>query len=144
MLKTVVNEKGDDWDDHLPYVVSAYRHTKHESTGFSPFYLMYGRHASMPLDIIVGAPSKGVATCVTEYAEWLQGTLRDAHQVARQQLGRAADRQKNSYDARFHPYHYQVGQFVWRYYPPAARQKNSPMDGSGRIRSWLRLISIAC
>ena len=125
MLKTVVNEKGDDWDDHLPYVVSAYRHTKHESTGFSPFHLMYGRHASMPLDIIVGAPSKGVATCVTEYAEWLQGTLREAHQVARQQLGWAADCQKNSYDARFHPYHYQVGQFVWQYYPPAARRKLS-------------------
>ena len=58
MLKTVGNEEQDDWDEHLEYVVAAYRHSHHESTGYSAFYMMYGRHANIPLDVIVGLPPR--------------------------------------------------------------------------------------
>ncbi len=34
MLKAVVSEQQDHWDDHLPVVLSAYRSTPHSSTGY--------------------------------------------------------------------------------------------------------------
>ncbi len=35
MLRAVVSKQQDDWDDHLPAVLSAYRSPPHSSTGQS-------------------------------------------------------------------------------------------------------------
>jgi len=51
-----VNNFRNDWDDHLPYVLMAYRTTVPESTGFSPFKMMFGREMNCPIDIIAGRP----------------------------------------------------------------------------------------
>lgn len=49
--------KGSDsedirWDEHLPHLLFAYREVPQESTGFSPFELLYGRRVREPLDIL--------------------------------------------------------------------------------------------
>ena len=46
-----VNQERDDWDDQLPSVLLSYRVSKQESTGVSPFELMYGREARLPFDV---------------------------------------------------------------------------------------------
>jgi transposase InsO family protein len=51
MLKAVVNEERNDWDDHLNWVVMAYRSSVHESTGCTPHLLLFGREQTMPLDL---------------------------------------------------------------------------------------------
>ena len=56
MLSSFVNEHKNDWDDHLPYVMMAYRATMHESTKCSPNLLMLGRETTCPLDLFVGEP----------------------------------------------------------------------------------------
>ena len=43
----------DDWDDHLPYVMMAYRVTRQDSTGCSPNLMMSGREARLPVEIMV-------------------------------------------------------------------------------------------
>ena len=45
-----------NWDLHLPLVMLAYRTSVHETT---PYYLMFGREAKLPIDLIfdVGSPS---------------------------------------------------------------------------------------
>ena len=40
MLRSMVGEHRDDWDDHLPYVMMAYRATRQDSTGCSPNLMM--------------------------------------------------------------------------------------------------------
>ena len=45
-------EDGRDWDKLLPYVLFAYREAPQESTGFSPFELLYGRDVRAPLDVV--------------------------------------------------------------------------------------------
>jgi transposase InsO family protein len=57
MLSTVVNENMDDWDDHLPYVMSAYRSSVHDSTGCTPNKLMLGRESTTPVDLLYPLPS---------------------------------------------------------------------------------------
>ena len=41
-LSMFVNDRCDNWDELLPYVMDAYRTSVHESTGYSPFRLMMG------------------------------------------------------------------------------------------------------
>ncbi|CAC5405273.1 unnamed protein product [Mytilus coruscus] len=56
MLAMYVDENRSDWDDHLPYVIMAYRAAIHESTKCTPNKLMLGREISLPIDVIAGAP----------------------------------------------------------------------------------------
>ena len=54
MTRSYVNVKHDDWDEHLAVLEMAYNNSKNASTGYSPFYLNYGREVKMPLDIALG------------------------------------------------------------------------------------------
>jgi hypothetical protein len=43
MLSAYSNENQTNWDCYLPLVLGAYRMSKHATTGYSPFELLYGR-----------------------------------------------------------------------------------------------------
>ena len=40
-----------DWEDHIRKVCFAYNTSVHASTGYAPFYLMYGCQATLPVDV---------------------------------------------------------------------------------------------
>ena len=52
MLTCFVQEEQLEWDRLLPYMLFAYREVPQDSTGFSPFELLYGRHVRGPLSVI--------------------------------------------------------------------------------------------
>ena len=52
MMKKFTSKNKKDWDEHLPYLLFAYREAPQESTGFSPFELLYGRRVRGPLDVL--------------------------------------------------------------------------------------------
>ena len=52
MLKKAAQEEGKDWDKLIPYLLFAYREVPQESTGFSPFEILYGREVRGPLDVL--------------------------------------------------------------------------------------------
>jgi hypothetical protein len=52
MLRKCASEDGKDWDRLLPYILFAYREAPQETTGFSPFELLYGREIRGPLDVL--------------------------------------------------------------------------------------------
>ena len=56
-----------DWDEHLPFVLFAYRTSEQESTKNSPFFLTYGREANFPLTASV--EEIGALPSSEEYAE---------------------------------------------------------------------------
>ena len=43
-----------DWDTYLHAVVFAYNVSESESTGYSPYFLTYGRHPRLPEDVMYG------------------------------------------------------------------------------------------
>ncbi|XP_063813504.1 uncharacterized protein LOC135052435, partial [Pseudophryne corroboree] len=51
MLRAFVTSEGGDWERYLPHLLFAYREVPQESTGFSPFELLYGRRVHGPLDL---------------------------------------------------------------------------------------------
>ena len=100
MLRGKLKGNQEDWDLQLQPCMMAYRSSVHESTGETPNMLMLGREIEVPLDVITkSAPDTLPLT--TEYAMALQQRLAGAHEVARQHLGKAAERQKRNYDKRF-------------------------------------------
>ena len=52
MLKKFTNRNATDWDEYLPYLLFSYREAPQESTGFSPFEMLYGHRVRGPLDIL--------------------------------------------------------------------------------------------
>ena len=54
MLRKYIQEKKEQWDDYLDTCSFAYNTSKHESTKFTPFEIMFGRKAILPLDLDAG------------------------------------------------------------------------------------------
>ena len=50
-LQKLVNEHQDDWGELVDNVLFAYRSSRHDSTKSSPFLLMYGHEARLPIDL---------------------------------------------------------------------------------------------
>ena len=80
MLSMYVNSKHTDWDRYLPYVTFAYNTTAHSATKESPFFLLYGRQARMPIDNMLMPDSPHENQSVEEYRAELVEGLRLAHE----------------------------------------------------------------
>ncbi|CAC5375615.1 unnamed protein product [Mytilus coruscus] len=124
MLSIFVNDNRNDWDDHLPYLLMAYRSTIQDSTGFAPHKLLFGRDMMCPIDIISGfMPKNENILCPVQYVEWVKHTLSLTYKFVNSNLNRAASRQKKNYDRGAKPRAFEEGSFVWRWYPPKAGLK---------------------
>ncbi len=99
LLRTVISEQQNDWDDHLPATLCAYRSTPHTSTGVSPHKMVYGVEMTLTLDLMLGdtGPEQAAKECPYEYVEWINDSLRRAHDHARKTLKASAKRQRRSY-----------------------------------------------
>ena len=116
MLTMYVEQRQTKWDEHLPYVMLAYRSSVHDSTGFSPNMMMLGRETSLPLQVVVGTPLEDVLNpSRADYVDQLQDKLEGAHAMARENLQKSAVHQKRNYDhkASSSVQLFQVGQAVW-------------------------------
>lgn len=56
MLSKFVSTNQDDWDEHLPLLMMAYRSAEHKSSGYSPSELMLGRPIKLPVDLLITGP----------------------------------------------------------------------------------------
>jgi hypothetical protein len=63
----VINENQKDWAERLPMVVAAYNASQHETTEFSPYYLMFGREYRTPLDLTLGNTADSAAQDLSDY-----------------------------------------------------------------------------
>ena len=52
MLQIFAQDEPGKWDELIPYLLFAYREVPQETTGFSPFEMLYGRQVRGPLAIL--------------------------------------------------------------------------------------------
>ena len=52
MLRTLPENEKRRWNQHLPKLVHAYNCTRSDATGFPPLYLLFGRSARLPIDLM--------------------------------------------------------------------------------------------
>jgi hypothetical protein len=120
MLSHYVNHKQNDWDDHLPVVMMAYRATVHRILGETPAAMMLGRELTLPIDRLVGPPPEEEHEEVSssEYVQSLVEALRVAHTAVRDNVDQHYRYQKVMYDRNVEVQRFYVGQAVWlRQYP---------------------------
>ena len=84
MLWKAAIDEGKDWDKLLPYLLFAYREVPQESTGFSPFELLYGRAVRGPLDILRESweSSKKLDESVVSYILSIRDKIRKLSELA--------------------------------------------------------------
>ena len=87
MLRSVVDFTQNDWDEHLAAAELAFNNSKNETTGFTPFYLVYGREARMPLDLALAPLTKAAdnPTAAEATARWRTALQQASDNTAAQQ-----------------------------------------------------------
>ena len=54
MIGTLTKEKKKAWPKYLADLVLAYNSSTHESTGYSPYFMMFGRQPRLLIDVAMG------------------------------------------------------------------------------------------
>ena len=110
MLATCVGEHPEDWEEYVSKARMAYNTSVNATTGYTPFYLMFGRQARIPVDLMYGTAEPESAS-YGEYATKLQESLSKAYTLARESLAKKQEKQAELYNRRIHGTPHEVGAY---------------------------------
>lgn len=104
MLKKMYHERPKDWDKYINSLLFAYREVPQESTGFSPFELLYGRSVRGPMTIhkelwTHEVPDPEVKTAY-QYIFDLKESLERTCELARGNLAKSSARYRVAYNKK--------------------------------------------
>ena len=133
MLKTLGEKEKSNWKAHLTSLAFAYNSTICKSTGFSPYYLMFGRNPLLPVDVMFGiGESKEPTNELTKVSyrrfvdEWKK-SLSGAYEIVRRHARKASETNKRGYDKKIRGVGIEVGDRVL--------SRNREKGGTGKLRT---------
>lgn len=103
----------------------AYNTSVHASTGYTPFYLMFGREARLPTDIAYGTKTP-LRTTTGDYVAQMKGSLEDASANVRMRFNKSHSMQSEINNKKVHGKPYATGDLVWLHNPPWRVKKTLP------------------
>lgn len=113
MLAMYVSTDHRDWDVPLPYITFAYNSSRLDTAGYSPFFLLFDREPSLPLDTMLPDSTKPR----TEYARDVLAQADLARQIARSRIAASQANQKRRYDENNHDVCFPPGTLVLLWTP---------------------------
>uniref|UniRef100_A0A8C5PTZ3 Integrase catalytic domain-containing protein n=1 Tax=Leptobrachium leishanense TaxID=445787 RepID=A0A8C5PTZ3_9ANUR len=101
MLGTLSNVEKQSWSRHIATLVHAYNSTESDATGYSPYRLMFGREARLPVDLAFGLSLDQTSVAShRNYVDRLRKNLASAFEQARLTSGNREQRNKRNYDLK--------------------------------------------
>ena len=101
MIGKLDPEKRKKWPAHIGSIIIAYNSTRSLVTGYSLYYLMFGRRPRLPIDLLFPTCRTQMLThTIDEYVASLYDCLRDSLAIARDCAIKEAQRQKWLYDRK--------------------------------------------
>ena len=102
MLGTLTPEQKKDWKNHVSAMVHAYNCIRNAATGFSPYYLLFGREPRLPVDVEFGLQKGSQRSPFGEssYVSQLRRQLKFAHNKAKLVASKQQARHKGLYDRK--------------------------------------------
>ena len=82
MLGTLPEKPKSTWWEQVPTLVHAYNCTRNNATGFSLYYLMFGRKPHLPIDILFRTNTVDLRGNSTTYIENLKPRIEWANKTA--------------------------------------------------------------
>lgn len=121
------------WPQYLDTAVYMYRCSVNNSTGYSPFYALYGTHPQNPLEIILNMEEEKFSS-KSEHTNTILQSFKDAYvEIYNNQLNMAihnAKKNLNRQDISFEP-----GQLVWAWRKYAPHKLENRYNGPYKIHS---------
>ncbi|KAL6467298.1 hypothetical protein MHYP_G00251020 [Metynnis hypsauchen] len=121
LIRAFSPEKKQRWSEHLPEIVHAYNVTPHATTGYSPYFLLFGVDPHLPVDALLGRDE-----VVSQKHDWLaihQKRLREAHEKAKEYMERKAAERIAMLSEKVYCPPIDVGQLVYLRHRPTGRNK---------------------
>ena len=104
MLGTLPVEAKSKWQDWVPTLAHAYNCTVSKVTGYSPYYLLFGRLPKLPLDIeydVTITRKKVLDKKYPQYVKNMEERLHHAYNRAQEYIDKESSRQKEYYDRNY-------------------------------------------
>ena len=115
-----VKPDAKDWDETIPLLTFAFNTAEQETTGFSPYYLLYGRQPRLPIDFQFGSTADAVVTqdrASLPYEKRLEEDLRNARDLVIARINNSQLKSKARFDERRISKKFEKGDLVLLYKP---------------------------
>ena len=115
MLRALSKNEKNDWRKHLAKLAFACNSTVNKSTGFSPHFLMFGREAKLPIDLVfqeVGLQTRVEGQSHEKFVQEWEESMKKAYEIARENIRKSAGYNKKYYDQKARTVEIKVGDLV--------------------------------
>lgn len=100
LLSSLSEADQHHWPQKLPSLLQAYNNTTHGSTGMTPHFIVFGRHARLPVDWVVDSPSMATKHSLTDWVKQHHRTLTQVYSVVKNNTQHRQQRDQKRYDRR--------------------------------------------
>ena len=88
MLGTLTVEQKQNWKKYVGPMVHAYNSMRQETTGHTPYFLMFGRQPRLPVDMAFDLGQDNTKQPITNYVSDMKERLQKAYDLASKQPNR--------------------------------------------------------
>ena len=108
-LASICNSRRTNWNEQLSRIVFSYNTTRHSTTKFTPFEMMFGRLCKLPFDL----PKRTTIIEPHQYVKELREYLTSIKHSARTNIEQMQIKSKKRYDAHRTNELHSIGQYVY-------------------------------